>query len=104
MSIQALTIGEVIELTKEAKPILALAKEIDQTDVQGSTMEFVLDHLDKAIPILVVLSSKTETEESIRAMSLVSLTKLIDAIIEANGVEELLGLFTKINQRFKAKN
>jgi len=104
MSIQALTIAEVIELTREIKPILALAREIDQTDVQGSTMGFILENLDKAIPVLVVLSCKTETEESIRAMTLVELTKLIDEIIEANGVEELLGLFSTISQRFKAKN
>ena len=38
MNIQALTIGEIIELTQEVKPILELAKDIDQTDVQGSTM------------------------------------------------------------------
>jgi hypothetical protein len=102
--IQALTISQVIELTQEIKPILALAKEVDQTDVQGSAMEFILENLDKAIPVLVVLSCKTETEESIRAMTLVDLTKLIDEIIEANGVEELLGLFSKISQRFNKGN
>lgn len=104
MSIQALTIGEIIELTQEVKPILELAKNIDQADVQGSTMGIILNNLDKAIPVLVVLSGKTETEETIRAMSLVQLTKLIDEIIEANGVEELLGLFTKISQRFSKKS
>jgi len=102
--IQALTISQVIELTREIKPILALAKEVDQTDVQGSAMEFILENLDKAIPVLVVLSCKTETEESIWAMTLVDLTKLIDEIIEANGVEELLGLFSKISQRFNKSN
>jgi hypothetical protein len=36
-------------------------------------------------------------------MNLVELTKLVDEILEANGVQELLGLFTKISQKFQSQ-
>jgi hypothetical protein len=103
MTIKALTISQVIELTQELQPILELFSQIDQENVSQSTMATILGNLEKAIPVLVILSGRTYTEEQIKTMSLVELTTLVDDILEANGVRELLGLFTKISQRFQSK-
>lgn len=103
MQIKALTIQDVLELTQEVKPILELAQHIDQDNVSGSTLDIVLNNLDKAIPVLSTLSNKSLSEEQIKALSMVELVGLIDQILEANGVEQLLGLFTKISQRFQSK-
>ena len=103
MAIQALTIQDVLELTQEVKPILDLAQNIDQENVSGSTLDVVLNNLDKAIPVLSTLSNKSLSEEQIKALSMVELVALIDEILEANGVEQLLGLFSKISQRFQSK-
>jgi hypothetical protein len=103
MAIKALTIQDVLELTQEVKPILELAQNIDQENVSGSTLDIVLNNLDKAIPVLSTLSNKSLSEEQIKALSVVELVALIDEILEANGVEQLLGLFTKISQRFQSK-
>lgn len=103
MAIKALTIQDVLELTQEVKPILELAQNIDQENVSGSTLDIVLNNLDKAIPVLSTLSNKSLSEEQIKALSMVELVELIDEILEANGVEQLLGLFTKISQRFQSK-
>jgi hypothetical protein len=103
MAIKALTIQDVLELTQEVKPILELAQNIDQENVSGSTLDIVLSNLDKAIPVLSTLSNKSLSEEQIKALSVVELVALIDEILEANGVEQLLGLFTKISQRFQSK-
>lgn len=103
MAIQALTIQDVLELTQEVKPILELSQNIDQENVSGSTLDVVLNNLDKAIPVLSTLSNKSLSEEQIKALSVVELVVLIDEILEANGVEQLLGLFSKISQRFQSK-
>ena len=103
MAIKALTIQDVLELTQEVKPILELAQNIDQQNVSGSTLDVVLNNLDKAIPVLSTLSNKSLSEEQIKALSVVELVVLIDEILEANGVEQLLGLFSKISQRFQSK-
>jgi len=103
MAVKALTIQDVLELTQEVKPILELAQNIDQDNVSGSTLDIVLNNLDKAIPVLSTLSNKSLSEEQIKALSMVELVELIDQILEANGVEQLLGLFTKISQRFQSK-
>lgn len=103
MAIKALTISQVLELTQELQPILELSSQIDPQNVAESTMRVTLSNLEKAIPVLVTLSGKTYTEEQIKEMSLVELTKLVDEILEANGVQELLGLFTKISQKFQSK-
>lgn len=103
MAIKALTIQDVLELTQEVKPILELAQNIDQQNVSGSTLDIVLNNLEKAIPVLSTLSNKSLSEEQIKALSMVELVELIDEILEANGVEQLLGLFTKISQRFQSK-
>jgi hypothetical protein len=103
MQIKALTIQDVLELTQEVKPILELAQNIDQENVSNSTLDIVLNNLDKAIPVLSTLSNKSFSEEQIKALSMVELVELIDDILEANGVEQLLGLFTKISQRFQSK-
>lgn len=103
MAIKALTIQDVLELTQEVKPILELAQNIDQENVSGSTLDIVLNNLDKAIPVLSTLSNKSLSEEQIKALSVVELVGLIDEILEANGVEQLLGLFSKISQRFQSK-
>lgn len=103
MAIQALTIQDVLGLTQEVKPILELAQNIDQENVSGSTLDVVLNNLDKAIPVLSTLSNKSLSEEQIKALSMVELVSLIDEILEANGVEQLLGLFSKISQRFQSK-
>lgn len=103
MAIKALTIQDVLELTQEVKPILELAQNIDQQNVSGSTLDIVLNNLDKAIPVLSTLSNKSLSEEQIKALSVVELVALIDEILEANGVEQLLGLFSKISQRFQSK-
>ena len=103
MAVKALTIQDVLELTQEVKPILELAQNIDQDNVSGSTLDIVLNNLDKAIPVLSTLSNKSLSEEQIKALSVVELVALIDEILEANGVEQLLGLFTKISQRFQSK-
>jgi len=103
MAIKALTIQDVLELTQEVKPILELAQNIDQENVSGSTLDIVLNNVDKAIPVLSTLSNKSLSEEQIKALSVVELVALIDEILEANGVEQLLGLFTKISQRFQSK-
>ena len=103
MAIKALTIQDVLELTQEVKPILELAQNIDQQNVSGSTLDIVLNNLDKAIPVLSTLSNKSLSEEQIKALSVVELVVLIDEILEANGVEQLLGLFSKISQRFQSK-
>lgn len=103
MAIKALTIQDVLELTQEVKPILELAQNIDQENVSGSTLDIVLNNLDKAIPVLSTLSNKSLSEEQIKALSVVELVELIDEILGANGVEQLLGLFTKISQRFQSK-
>lgn len=103
MAIKALTIQDVLELTQEVKPILELAQNIDQDNVSNSTLDIVLNNLDKAIPVLSTLSNKSFSEEQIKALSMVELVELIDKILEANGVEQLLGLFTKISQRFQSK-
>jgi hypothetical protein len=103
MAIKALTIQDVLELTQEVKPILELAQNIDQENVSGSTLDIVLNNLDKAIPVLSTLSNKSLSEEQIKALSMVELVALIDEILEANGVEQLLGLFSKISQRFQSK-
>jgi hypothetical protein len=103
MAIKALTIQDVLELTQEVKPILELAQNIDQENVSGSTLDIVLNNLDKAIPVLSTLSNKSLSEEQIKALSVVELVALIDEILEANGVEQLLGLFSKISQRFQSK-
>jgi hypothetical protein len=103
MAIKALTIQDVLELTQEVKPILELAQNIDQENVSGSTLDIVLNNLEKAIPVLSTLSNKSLSEEQIKALSVVELVALIDEILEANGVEQLLGLFTKISQRFQSK-
>ena len=103
MAIQALTIQDVLGLTKEVKPILDLAQNIDKENVSGSTLDVVLNNLDKAIPVLSTLSNKSLSEEQIKALSMVELVALIDEILEANGVEQLLGLFSKISQRFQGK-
>ena len=99
MAIKALTIQDVLELTQEVKPILELSQNIDQQNVSGSTLDIVLNNLDKAIPVLSTLSNKSLSEEQIKALSVVELVALIDEILEANGVEQLLGLFSKISQR-----
>jgi 2-keto-4-pentenoate hydratase len=103
MAIKALTIQDVLELTQEVKPILELSQNIDQQNVSGSTLDIVLNNLDKAIPVLSTLSNKSLSEEQIKALSVVELVALIDEILEANGVEQLLGLFSKISQRFQNK-
>jgi hypothetical protein len=103
MAIKALTISQVLELTQELQPILELFSQVDQNNVSQSTMTTILGNLEKAIPVLVILSGKTYTEEQIKEMSLVQLTKLVDEILEANGVQELLGLFTKISQKFQSQ-
>jgi 2-keto-4-pentenoate hydratase len=103
MAIKALTIQDVLELTQEVKPILELSQNIDQQNVSGSTLDIVLNNLDKAIPVLSTLSNKSLSEEQIKALSVVELVALIDEILEANGVEQLLGLFSKISQRFQSK-
>jgi hypothetical protein len=103
MAIKALTIQDVLELTQEVKPILELAQNIDQENVSGSTLDIVLNNLEKAIPVLSTLSNKSLSEEQIKALSMVELVELIDEILEANGVEQLLGLLTKISQRFQSK-
>lgn len=103
MQIKALTIQDVLELTQEVKPILELAQNIDQENVSNSTLDIVLNNLEKAIPVLSTLSNKSFSEEQIKALSMVELVELIDQILEANGVEQLLGLFTKISQRFQSK-
>jgi len=103
MAVKALTIQDVLELTQEVKPILELAQNIDQENVSGSTLDMVLNNLDKAIPVLSTLSNKSLSEEQIKALSVVELVALIDEILEANGVEQLLGLFSKISQRFQSK-
>lgn len=103
MQIKALTIQDVLELTQEVKPILELAQNIDQENVSGSTLDIVLNNLEKAIPVLSTLSNKSLSEEQIKALSMVELVGLIDQILEANGVEQLLGLFSKISQRFQSK-
>lgn len=103
MAIKALTIQDVLELTQEVKPILELSQNIDQDNVSGSTLDIVLNNLDKAIPVLSTLSNKSLSEEQIKALSMVELVELIDKILEANGVEQLLGLFSKISQRFQSK-
>lgn len=103
MAIKALTIQDVLELTQEVKPILELSQNIDQQNVSGSTLDIVLNNLEKAIPVLSTLSNKSLSEEQIKALSMVELVELIDEILEANGVEQLLGLFTKISQRFQSK-
>jgi hypothetical protein len=103
MAIKALTISQVLELTQELQPILELFSQVDQNNVSQSTMTTVLSNLEKAIPVLVILSGKTYTEEQIKEMNLVELTKLVDEILEANGVQELLGLFTKISQKFQSQ-
>ena len=103
MAVKALTIQDVLELTQEVKPILELAQNIDQENVSGSTLDIVLNNVDKAIPVLSTLSNKSLSEEQIKALSVVELVALIDEILEANGVEQLLGLFTKISQRFQSK-
>lgn len=103
MAVKALTIQDVLELTQEVKPILELAQNIDQENVSGSTLDIVLNNLDKAIPVLSTLSNKSLSEEQIKALSVVELVALIDEILEANGVEQLLGLFSKISQRFQSK-
>jgi hypothetical protein len=103
MAIKALTIQDVLELTQEIKPILELSQNIDQQNVSGSTLDIVLNNLEKAIPVLSTLSNKSLSEEQIKALSMVELVELIDEILEANGVEQLLGLFTKISQRFQSK-
>jgi hypothetical protein len=103
MAIKALTIQDVLELTQEIKPILELSQNIDQQNVSGSTLDIVLNNLEKAIPVLSTLSNKSLSEEQIKALSMVELIELIDEILEANGVEQLLGLFTKISQRFQSK-
>ena len=103
MAIQALTIQDVLELTQEVKPILELAQNIDQENVSSSTLDVVLNNLEKAIPVLSTLSNKSLSEEQIKALSMVELVALIDEILEANGVEQLLGLFSKISQRFQSK-
>ena len=103
MAIKALTIQDVLELTQEVKPILELAQNIDQENVSGSTLDIVLNNLDRAIPVLSTLSNKSLSEEQIKALSVVELVELIDEILEANGVEQLLGLFSKISQRFQSK-
>jgi predicted DNA-binding protein with PD1-like motif len=103
MTIKALTISQVLELSQELQPILELFSQIDQENVSQSTMATILGNLEKAIPVLVTLSGRTYTEEQIKAMSLIELTTLVDDILEANGVRELLGLFTKISQRFQSK-
>src|SRR5210317_1650710 len=103
MTIKALTISQVLDLTQELQPILELSSQIDPENVAQSTMTTILGNLKKAIPVLVILSGKTYTEEQIKEMNLVELTKLVDEILEANGVQELLGLFTKISQKFQSK-
>ena len=103
MAIKALTIQDVLELTQEVKPILELSQNIDQQNVSGSTLDIVLNNLDKAIPVLSTLSNKSLSEEQIKALSMIELVELIDEILEANGVEQLLGLLTKISQRFQSK-
>jgi hypothetical protein len=103
MAIKALTIQDVLELTQEVKPILELSQNIDQQNVSGSTLDIVLNNLEKAIPVLSTLSNKSLSEEQIKALSVVELVALIDEILEANGVEQLLGLFSKISQRFQNK-
>ena len=103
MAIKALTIQDVLGLTQEVKPILELAQNIDQENVSGSTLDVVLNNLDKAIPVLSTLSNKSLSEEQIKGLSMVELVALIDEILEANGVEQLLGLFSKISQRFQNK-
>jgi hypothetical protein len=103
MTIKALTISQVLELTQELQPILELSSQIDPENVAQSTMTTILGNLEKAIPVLVILSGKTYTEEQIKEMNLVELTKLVDEILEANGVQELLGLFTKISQKFQSQ-
>ena len=103
MAIKALTIQDVLELTQEVKPILELSQNIDQQNVSGSTLDIVLNNLEKAIPVLSTLSNKSLSEEQIKALSMVELVELIDEILEANGVEQLLGLLTKISQRFQSK-
>lgn len=103
MAVKALTIQDVLELTQEVKPILELAQNIDQKNVSGSTLDIVLNNLDKAIPVLSTLSNKSLSQEQIKALSVVELVALIDEILEANGVEQLLGLFSKISQRFQSK-
>ena len=103
MAIKALTIQDVLELTQEIKPILELSQNIDQQNVSGSTLDIVLNNLEKAIPVLSTLSNKSLSEEQIKALSMVELVELIDEILEANGVEQLLGLLTKISQRFQSK-
>jgi len=103
MAVKALTIQDVLELTQEVKPILELAQNIDQENVSGSTLDIVLNNVDKAIPVLSTLSNKSLSEEQIKALSVVELVALIDEILEANGVEQLLGLFSKISQRFQSK-
>jgi hypothetical protein len=103
MAIKALTILQVLDLTQELQPILELFSQVDQNNVSQSTMATVLSNLEKAIPVLVTLSGKSYTEEQIKEMNLVELTKLVDEILEANGVQELLGLFTKISQKFQSQ-
>jgi hypothetical protein len=95
MAIKALTIQDVLELTQEVKPILELSQNIDQQNVSGSTLDIVLNNLEKAIPVLSTLSNKSLSEEQIKALSMVELVELIDEILEANGVEQLLGLFNQ---------
>jgi hypothetical protein len=103
MNIQALKISQVLDLTQELQPILELSSQVDSENVAQSTMTTILGNLEKAIPVLVTLSGKSYTEEQIKEMNLVQLTKLVDEILEANGVQELLGLFTKISQRFQSQ-
>jgi hypothetical protein len=103
MAIKALTIQDVLELTQEIKPILELSSQIDAENVAQSTTNVILANLDKAIPVLSTLSNKSLSEEQIKALSMVELVELIDEILEANGVEQLLGLLTKISQRFQNK-
>ena len=103
MAIKALTIQDVLELTQEIKPILELSSQIDAENVAQSTTNVILANLDKAIPVLSTLSNKSLSEEQIKALSMVELVELIDEILEANGVEQLLGLLTKISQRFQSK-
>jgi len=103
MAIKALTISQVLDLTQELQPILELFSQVDQNNVSQSTMTTILGNLEKAIHVLVTLSGKAYTEEQIKEMNLVELTKLVDEILEANGVQELLGLFTKISQKFQSQ-
>jgi hypothetical protein len=103
MAIKALTISQVLELTQELQPILELSSQIDPENVAQSTTNVILANLEKAIPVLVTLSGKSYTEEQIKEMNLVELIKLVDEILEANGVQELLGLFTKISQKFQSQ-